>query len=465
MGASETLETLETLEMLEIPETLDTLEADAAEELEALMQFMYLAPVGLAQTCLNGEIAMANPLSAQLLMPLSRNGELTNLFTALEGVAPELRHLVGGYRPASGTVCEALQLQISAGVRGKSDPKMLSLTLIKLDEMRLMAVLTDVTQQVKREKLLRQNEAWFHAILTGVTDYALVGLDRLGRVDAWNESIGRVTGLDAASVVGQPYSVFYPPQAITQDCLLDRLHEASENGWSLDEGWRAKADGGRYWGSALISPLHERPGTAVPLAVPVRGQAADDEPSYCLVIRDITDRRDASEQLRVTQYCDHLTGIANRRTFFEAAEFEITRWRRQPRPLSLLMLDADHFKAINDQHGHPAGDLVLRDLAAALTASFREVDVVARVGGEEFAVLLPSTDVEGALAVANRLLAAIAERSVDAGGVRIRYSVSGGVAAMENSVSGLDALMKRADGALYAAKKAGRNRVARWQPV
>jgi diguanylate cyclase (GGDEF)-like protein/PAS domain S-box-containing protein len=327
-------------------------------------------------------------------------------------------------------------------------------------------VLTDVTQQVKREKLLRQNEAWFHAIFTGITDYALVSLDRLGRVEAWNESIGRVTGFDRAAVLGQPYSIFYPAEAITHDRLLDRLHEAGESGWSLDEGWRAKADGSRYWGSALISPLHERPGTAVPL--PRSGLSlatGDDEPSYCLVIRDITDQREASEQLRLTQACDHLTGIANRRTFFEAAEVEMTRWRRQPRPLSLLLLDADLFKAINDQHGHPAGDAVLRDLAATLSASFREVDVVARVGGEEFAVLLPSTGVDGALAVANRLLAAIAVRSVDVDGVPITYSVSGGVAAMDDSVSGLDALMKRADEALYAAKHAGRNRVARWQPV
>ncbi len=439
---------------------MDTVEVDVGEELEALIQFMYLAPVGLAQICLDGEISMANPLSAQLLMPLSRNGELTNLYTALEGVAPELRHLVAAFKPENGMVCEAIQLQLSAGVRGKSDPKMMSLTLIKLDTTRLMAVLTDVTQQVKREKLLRQNEAWFHAIFTGITDYALVSLDRLGRVDAWNESIGRVTGFDPAAVVGQPYSVFYPVDAITPDRLLDRLHEATENGWSLDEGWRSRADGTRFWGSALISPLHERPGMAVPAPHPT---GDDDELSYCLVIRDITDKREASERLRLTHACDQLTGVANRRAFFEAAEIELTRWRRQPRALTLVLLDADHFKAINDQYGHPAGDAVLRDLAATLTASFRDVDVVARVGGEEFAVLLPSTAVAGALAVANRALAVISARQVEFDGVRIAYTVSGGVAAMDEGVMGLDALMKRADEALYVAKRAGRNRIAIWE--
>jgi diguanylate cyclase (GGDEF)-like protein/PAS domain S-box-containing protein len=435
---------------------------DIDEEHEALLQFLYLAPVGLAQTSLDGEIAMINPISAQLLMPLSRDGDLSNLFTALEGIAPELRHMVAGYAPASGLVCDALRLQLSAGVRGKSDPRMLSLSLLKLDSARLMAVLSDVTQQVKREKLLRQNEAWFHAIFTGITDYALVSLDRLGQVEAWNESIGRVTGFGPDAVVGKPYSVFYPDDGITRERVLDRLHEADENGWSLDDGWRSRADGSRYWGSALITPLRERPGPSAPLD---RLPARDEEPSYCLVIRDITDKREASEQLRLTHSCDHLTGLANRRTFFEAAEIELTRWRRSPRPLSLVLLDVDHFKAVNDTYGHPAGDAVLRDLALALGAAFREVDVVARVGGEEFAVLLPSTAIEGAFAVSQRLLAQFEARTVEVGGTRITYTASAGVATMDASISGLDALMKRADEALYAAKNGGRNRVVCWRPA
>jgi diguanylate cyclase (GGDEF)-like protein/PAS domain S-box-containing protein len=439
---------------------MSNLTADVTEEHEALLQFLYLAPVGLAQTTLEGEIVMINPISAQLLMPLAPHGDLTNLFTALEGIAPELRHMVARFTPASGMVCDALRLQLSAGVIGKTDPRMLSLSLLKLDDVRLMAVLSDVTQQVKREKLLRQNEAWFNAIFTGITDYALVSLDRLGRVEDWNESIGRVTGFDRKAVVGKPYSVFYPNESITSERVLDRLHDADENGWSLDDGWRSRADGSRYWGSAMITPLHERPCPSVPS---IRMPSADDESSYCLVIRDITDKREASEKLRLTNSCDHLTGIANRRTFFEEAEIELARWRRVPRPVSLLMLDADHFKAINDRFGHGAGDAVLRDLALALKAAFREVDLVARVGGEEFAVLLPSAAIDDALKAANRLLARLAQRVVDAEGTRITYTVSGGLAAMDASVSGLDVLMKRADDALYAAKKAGRNQVVCWE--
>ena len=307
--------------------------------------------------------------------------------------------------------------------------------------------------------------AWLNAILTGVTDYALVRLDRQGCVDEWNASIARITGFSSDTILGKPFSIFYPGGGTTPDRVLDRLREADESGWSLDEGWRVKADGTRFWGSAMISPLRERPAGAFEEQAPLhRLCATPDEPAYCLIIRDITDKREASEIQRKATTCDHLTGIANRRTFFEAAELELERGRRAPRALSLILFDADHFKNVNDTYGHPAGDAVLRHLAAMLTATFREVDVVGRVGGEEFAVLLPSTGLDGAAAVAERLRLIVAGQSVDVDGVRIPFTVSAGVATIDDPSMGLDALMKRADVALYAAKAAGRDRVECWSP-
>lgn len=438
---------------------------DIAEEYEALTQFMYLAPVGLAQTALDGEIVMINPVSAQLLMPLSRDGNLMNLFGALESVAPDLRSRVAGFASSHGMVCDSVRIQLSAAVRGRTEPQMLSLTLLKLDANRLMAVLSDVTQQVRRERLLRQNEAWFNALLTGITDYALISLDQHGCVSDWNPSIGRVTGFNRSSVLGQPFSIFYPDDATTPERVLDRLAEADANGWSLDDGWRRKFDGTRFWGSAMIAPLRERSQEhADPAGAGAPVDAAGHERAYCLVIRDITDRREASEIARIATSCDHLTGIANRRAFFEAAELEVERWRRLPRPLSLVMFDADQFKRINDRYGHAGGDAVLRHLAGLLTTTFREVDMAARLGGEEFAVLLPSTDIRGALAMATRLRHTMEGAVIDFEGEQIRCTVSGGVASMENDVTGLDVLMKRADSALYAAKNAGRNRIVCWAP-
>ena len=420
---------------------------EISEEHEALIQFLYLAPVGLVQAALDGTIAMINPISAQLLMPLSRDGDLANLFTVLESVAPSLRPLCAEFPSSHGVVCDAMYIHL----HGKATTKVVSLTVVKLDESRLMAVLSDVTVQVKRERELKQSGAWLNAILTSITDYAMISLDRAGRIEAWNESIGRVTGFDAAAVLGQPFSVFYPANAITPEHLLDQLREADENGWSLDEGIRVRADGSQFWGSAMISPL----------------QDADSElrdPAYCMIIRDISDKREASETQRKATFCDYLTGLANRRAFFEAAELELHRRKVSNRPTAMILFDADHFKSVNDRFGHPAGDAVLRHLAAALSASFRDVDVVARVGGEEFAVLLPSTDLAAAAAVANRVRTLVETAQVVVDGDSISYTVSAGVAAMDDSVAGLDGLMKRADQALYAAKARGRNRVDCWTP-
>lgn len=422
---------------------METLES----EYEALLQFLYLAPVGIVQTALDGSIVMINPLSAQLLMPLSRDGGLDNLFDALEQVAPELRNLVDQFPQAHGTVCDSLRVQLSAGIPGKKDARMLSLTVLKLDDSRLMAVISDITQAVKRERQLKQSEAWFSAVLTGITDYALMSLDPSGRIESWNQSIARVTGHSERAVIGRQISLFHPPGAITSDRIADRLVEADANGWSLDNGWCMRADGSRFWANTMIAPLSRD------------DDLPEDERGYALIIRDITDKREAGDSVLRASACDYLTGIANRRTFFEAAELELERWRRFPRPLSVVAIDADFFKQINDTWGHAAGDEVLRNLAQTLSATVREIDVVARLGGEEFAALLPSTDLEGALKLAERFRAAVESQQVMVGSQEIRYTVSIGVASMDSEVSGMDQLLKLADSALYAAKKAGRNRV------
>jgi len=436
--------------------------ATLEEEHQALLQFLYLAPVGLAQLKMDGEIVMINPLSAQLLMPLSRDGNLNNLFTALETIAPELRHLCASFKEPYGMICDAARLQVNAGIPGKSDPQILSLTLLKLDAARLMAVISDVSLQVKRERQLQQHEAWLNAILQGMTDYALVPLNSDGGIEQWNESMERVTGLDEAAVVGRSYSIFFPEGAATKEGLADRLHEADQNGWSLQEGYCRRAGGTRFWASTLITPLRIRGGDAA-FAGALHVDLPEDH-SYCLVIRDIDEKREASESRRKALLCDHLTGVANRRAFFDAAELELSRMKRSPRPLSLVLFDADSFKSINDRYGHPVGDAVLRHFALMLQETFRQVDIVARIGGEEFAVLLPSTSMPEAFAAAERLRAAVEASWVDIDGVRIAYTVSGGIVSADANVSGLDELIKRADAALYEAKEAGRNRIRTWHP-
>jgi diguanylate cyclase (GGDEF)-like protein/PAS domain S-box-containing protein len=422
------------------------------DEYEALIQFLYIAPIGLLQARADGEILMVNPLCAQLLMPLSRDGNFSNLFTALEGVAPDLRSRVQAFEGPHGLVCEGWQLRVAADPSHKVGRRILALTLLKLDEERLMVVLADVTESVQRERELRQSQAWIGTLVTGLTDYALLTLDDQGRARDWNASVERVTGRSSAATVGQPYSIFYPADALDATDAIDRLFEAERSGWSLDEGWRQRADGSRFWGSCLIAPLH------------AADEVLPEDRAYSLVIRDVSDQREATEALRRAVACDHLTGLSNRRALFEACELELERWRRTPRPLTMVLVDADHFKRINDNFGHSIGDAVLRHLASGLSATFRAMDVVARLGGEEFVVLLPGCDEEAAAMVAQRLCDRIAAQPVTVEEAIVHYTVSVGVASMDADVAGVEELIERADKAMYAAKAGGRNRVECWHP-
>ncbi|NTV94961.1 MAG: GGDEF domain-containing protein [Thiobacillus sp.] len=132
-------------------------------------------------------------------------------------------------------------------------------------------------------------------------------------------------------------------------------------------------------------------------------------------------------------------------------------------PLALAMLDLDHFKQINDTYGHDAGDLVLVRLAETLHQLMREVDVVARMGGEEFAVLMPDTQAEVAVQVADRLRQAVAEMAVETPAATLRCTASFGVSEFLPGDSRIQDVFVRADQALYRAKQAGRNRVERWR--
>jgi diguanylate cyclase (GGDEF)-like protein/PAS domain S-box-containing protein len=442
----------------------DTYAANA--EYEALLQFMYLAPIGLVQAGNDGEIQMINPMSAQLLMPLSVDGRLANLFVALESVAPELRSMAAAFDQPHGTICQDHRILISTGARGSKDPRVLAVSLIRLDADRLMGIIADVSETVKRERLLRESEAWFQTILSNVADYAMTSLDEAGRFEAWNTSIGRVTGLAAGEFVGQSLAILFPTDSMPAEVVVDALREADENGWSLRDGWILKAGGDKLWGSALIAPLHRIVGggtgadTVLSAAAAQLGELLPGAPPrYALIVRDITDKREAVEKLRRANDSDHLTGLANRRALFEAGEREIARWHRSPRPLSVILVDADHFKRVNDTHGHAGGDAVLRALAQILAAAVREIDIVARIGGEEFALLLPSTDGEGALVIANRLRERVAASGVLFESSEIRFTISAGVASMAESVAGVEDLLKNADRALYRAKARGRNRV------
>jgi two-component system, cell cycle response regulator len=155
---------------------------------------------------------------------------------------------------------------------------------------------------------------------------------------------------------------------------------------------------------------------------------------------------------------DALTNVLNRRSFDDGLAQEVARATRHGHPLGVVMLDIDHFKKINDTHGHPGGDEVLRFFAQTVKATLREGDALFRYGGEEFTALLPHADGAGAVAAARRIVSAVAAAPVTVGGKRVAITTSAGVACLGPSARTGEQLVGMADGALYAAKQSGRNR-------
>ena len=179
--------------------------------------------------------------------------------------------------------------------------------------------------------------------------------------------------------------------------------------------------------------------------------------SLTLRVTQLVTLRQTMERLRSEADLDHLTGLANRRRFRVALNREVERWRRYGVPCALLLLDIDHMKAINDRFGHPTGDSVIRQIATVLTKVLRDNDTAARLGGEEFALLLASIEGEKAAAAAERLRGILAEQTIPEVG---NFTVSIGVAACPAHATTERALYAASDRALYVAKNQGRNRVA-----
>ena len=178
------------------------------------------------------------------------------------------------------------------------------------------------------------------------------------------------------------------------------------------------------------------------------------------IVRDVTERKKAEEELKRLARTDILTGLANRGHFMDMAEQELSRTHRYGGPLSVFMMDIDHFKNINDTYGHQVGDIVLQRLGGICREALRDIDSVGRVGGEEFAVLLPQTDGLRALEVAERLRQTVARSQIVLErGLPIHFAVSIGITTLVGNDANIDILLGQADKALYQAKHAGRNRV------
>jgi len=278
-------------------------------------------------------------------------------------------------------------------------------------------------------------------------------LDEKGRFLFCNQSFARMFGCSEVAVVGATH-VELKASICTQSLLTDRgrstLYDwlAALYDQQDPAAFRSKeVDLGNGSWVLLTHQVYAEGGTVVVCADISRTKKAE----LALI--------SAHAELQRQATTDALTGIPNRRHFFERLEAECERFKRYGHPMCVAMMDLDHFKRINDGFGHAAGDTVLRHFALQLNAHVRAEDIASRIGGEEFALLLPETEMEGAVEVTERLRRSLAAEVLDTVEPGFQYTFSAGVAMLPLSEgAGPEQLMREADEMLYAAKRAGRNR-------
>ena len=415
--------------------------AQAVSDEEKLLEFLYAAPTGLVEINATGAIMMINPYAMKHLLPLAGARDSGNLFAMLENSAPELRNLFDGFADERGTVCDGHRITVDIGRhRDGSEPKVLACTLVKLDPDRAIACISDITQQVAHERRLKQAETWFSSLMNDINDYAVLSITSDGVVDAVNESWTAQTGEAVGRLLGQTLDDVFPSPDDDAVGMVELLRISARDGWHLDEMWHVRADGTRYWCQRLLA---------------ARAGSNGDLIGYTVVLRDIARPAYDTGDLRRLLTQDHLTGAVNRARFQHLFERAQQAWAQHGAPLSLIMLDIDYFKRVNDSHGHLAGDLVLTAFAETITRAIRPKDVFARLGGEEFAVLLIGTTLPEAAELAERLRLAVAAMRVTTPQGELSITVSLGCATARVG----EDLLRVADAALYVAKHTGRNRV------
>jgi diguanylate cyclase (GGDEF)-like protein/PAS domain S-box-containing protein len=260
-----------------------------------------------------------------------------------------------------------------------------------------------------------------------------------------NPAAATLFGFSPEELVDKHISLLRPPDEADRMRAFNKLMRESEAPQTI-ETVRLCKDGSTKPIELRVSPLRDEFGI-------VNG--------WVSVAHDISERKKLEAELARQASTDALTGLANRYKFMSVAAAEIVRATRSDRPLSLIIADLDHFKQVNDQHGHAVGDVALLHFAEVCREELRNVlDLPARLGGEEFAVLLPETHLPNAMLVAERLRRRIAQSPVKHDGLSFTITCSFGVSAWSPSERDITPAIERADAALYSAKDQGRNRVA-----
>lgn len=256
-----------------------------------------------------------------------------------------------------------------------------------------------------------------------------------------NPAFTALTGYDADEVIGRSTRLLHGPNTDPQTVAAVRAAMEEQRPIRV-ELLNYNRDDDEFWIDTNIVPLRDAHGRVT---------------HFATIGRDLSATKRLQQELLSMASTDPLTGLLNRRRFLEQAEKEFLRSQRYQHELAAVMLDIDHFKTINDTHGHFVGDQVLISLSRAAENLLRDIDILCRWGGEEFVILMPETPLTGAAILAERLREMLARLVIDTTAGAVHFTVSAGVAARSESDAGLTDILQRADSALFAAKEHGRN--------
>jgi diguanylate cyclase (GGDEF)-like protein/PAS domain S-box-containing protein len=301
-------------------------------------------------------------------------------------------------------------------------------------------------EQITLMFALRESKKKLETLLDTALD-AVVMIDAEGLIAGWNRQAARIFGWTSEEIMGQSITATIIPLRHRSAHTLGLRH------------FLATGDGPFMNRMVETHALH-RDGHEFPVELSLAAVMTEGKPEFSAFIRDITERKRAEAELLEMATTDFLTGLANRRYFMTRMTDELARLQRlDNRHVAVLMLDLDHFKNVNDTHGHAIGDAMLRHFASLMREELRKIDIAGRVGGEEFAIILPGASPDEARVFAERFREKVATTPLRQDNQAIPVTVSIGIAAMQASDSSADAALIRSDEALYRAKKNGRNRV------
>ncbi|WP_338668460.1 PAS domain S-box protein [Pseudodesulfovibrio methanolicus] len=415
-------------------------EAELKRSEEKFRRIFETIEEGYMVTDLEGTVLMVNPATCRLLQYEEPELVGRNIDTLYKGAGERMafRETLRGKGAVRGLQMTARRKDGTFIVIETNAHQVLN---NQNEPVALEGTFRDITRRIEAEKVLRESEKQYRAFFENNHAIMLLSDPKSERIIDANPA--------AEDFYGYPVEVMRTMN-LSQINALDRDAMFTEMRRSMDEGrtyfiLRHRLASGEMRDVEVYSG-------------PIMVQGAQ---RLYSVIHDVTKRIELEQEMKLLATTDALTGANNRHQFFSLGAVEVQRSKRYDLPLTVIMLDIDYFKSINDTYGHAAGDQVLKTLSASVSTLLRGPDIFGRLGGEEFAVILPQTDIGEGTAVAERLRSTLAGLAVEVGAETVTFTVSMGVTQVRAGDQTVEEVLNRADEALYKAKRMGRNRVVR----